>query len=55
MGSGNKTLTQYEKINFAKFDQSKVVSSYGKFALELDELNQSCTKAKDLRDIFDNE
>lgn len=55
LGSGNKTLTQYEKINFAKFDQSKVVSSYGKFALELDELNQSCTKAKDFRDIFDNE
>jgi len=53
VGSGTKKLTPYEEEQFEKFDHSKVIPAYQKFADELNNLKNGCAKVEDFRNIFD--
>jgi len=54
VGTGTKKLTNDEQRFFEEKAHDKVIPLYQLFANELVELKESCTLAKDLRNLFDN-
>ena len=52
IGSGNKLLSEIENIAYEK-NTKHYVKEYEKFALMINDLNNSCSGAMDLRNIFD--
>jgi len=55
LGAGNKTFTEHEKELFEQPYSAEFVSGYELFSNELNDLENYCSKATDLRDIFDDE
>ncbi len=52
IGSGNKSLSEIENIAYEK-NTKYYIKEYEKFASMINDLNNSCSGAKDLRNIFD--
>ena len=51
-GSGNKVLSETENMAYEK-NVKNYVNEYEKFSVEINELDQKCSGAKDLRYVFD--
>jgi len=54
INTGNKILTEYEYHYYLKMENSNFLEKYPSYAEQLDILNDHCTLALDLRNLFDN-
>lgn len=54
VGTGNRELSSQDQVWFDKRNHFELVNAYQSFADKLIELEESCTKTVDLRNVFDN-
>ncbi len=55
VGTGEKILTDEEQMYFKKYDHEHLIPNYQNYADQLDDIDDVCKNALDLRNAFDSE